>query len=92
MEMLHMTRSNSSWEFKMKSLPRAVRFEYCISLIAITLRRESDVVILKPGQSIVVAGLPYCLITFLLGWWGIPWGVFLTPMIIGRNLAGGRDV
>src|SRR5579859_1027288 len=30
----------------------------------------------------------------LLGWWGFPWGLVLTPVQIGRNIAGmwsGRD-
>jgi hypothetical protein len=26
--------------------------------------------------------------TLLLGWWGIPWGVLMTPIQIGRNVAG----
>jgi hypothetical protein len=26
--------------------------------------------------------------SLLLGWWGIPWGVILTPVQIGRNLVG----
>lgn len=34
--------------------------------------------------------------SFSLGWWGIPWGLILTPVQISRNLAGiagkaGRD-
>jgi hypothetical protein len=32
-----------------------------------------------------LAGALYC---FLLGWWGIPWGLVLTPIQIVRNLAG----
>lgn len=71
---------------------RAVRFEYCISLIAMTLRRESEIVILERGQSAFLAGLPYSLITILLGWWGIPWGIILTPRILWRNVRGGTPV
>jgi len=26
--------------------------------------------------------------TLLLGWWGIPWGLLITPIQIGRNLVG----
>lgn len=26
--------------------------------------------------------------SLLAGWWGIPWGVLMTPVIIGRNLMG----
>ena len=71
---------------------RRVRFEYCISLVFLTLRQESEVVVLKPNQSAVVAGLPYCLITLLLGWWGIPWGLLLSPVVLWQNLRGGRIV
>ena len=30
--------------------------------------------------------------TFLVGWWGIPWGLVYTPMAIFRNLSGGERV
>jgi hypothetical protein len=69
---------------------RSIRFEYCISLVLFTLRRESEIVVLKPGQSAAVASIPYCMITLLLGWWGVPWGIFLTPVIVWRNLRGGH--
>ncbi len=26
--------------------------------------------------------------SFFLGWWGVPWGLVLTPVQIGRNLVG----
>ena len=26
--------------------------------------------------------------SLILGWWGIPWGLVLTPIQIGRNLFG----
>lgn len=74
------------------SSPRQVRFEYCISLVFLTWRRESEVVTLKAGQSAWVASLPYCLITFLLGWWGVPSGILLTPVVLWNNLNGGRAV
>ena len=71
---------------------RRVRFEYCISLIFVTWRRESEVVTLKPGQSAWFASLPYCLITLFLGWWGVPSGILLTPVVLWNNLNGGREV
>lgn len=67
-----------------------VRFEYCISLVFLTWRRETDPVEVTPGWRATVASLPYCLITLILGWWGIPWGFFLTPVVLWNNLSGGR--
>lgn len=26
--------------------------------------------------------------SFFLGWWGFPWGIILTPVQVGRNVAG----
>ncbi|MDR0521359.1 MAG: hypothetical protein LBH00_05850, partial [Planctomycetaceae bacterium] len=27
-------------------------------------------------------------LTGLFGWWGFPWGLFITPLYIGKNLYG----
>ena len=37
-------------------------------------------------------GLGYSLCSFLLGWWGIPWGPIYTISSIFTNFRGGRDV
>ena len=71
---------------------RFVFFEYCISLIALTLRRPSDIFFLRPYQYGIVRGLPYSLISLFLGWWGVPWGLIYTPLTLYTNLSGGRDV
>jgi hypothetical protein len=71
---------------------RLVFYEYCISLVFLTLRRPSRVRLLRAGQSGVLRGLPYTLLTLLLGWWGIPWGVLYTPIVLLTNLTGGQDV
>jgi hypothetical protein len=71
---------------------RFVLYESCISLIVITLRRPSPVRFLRPGELGIVRGLPYTVISLLLGWWGLPWGVIYTPLALLTNLSGGRDV
>src|SRR5262249_3424002 len=71
---------------------RLVVFEYCISLVFISLRRPSRVVLLRPGDRGLWRGLPWSLLSLLLGWWGIPWGVIYTPLTVLTNLSGGRDV
>jgi hypothetical protein len=70
---------------------RWVVYEYCISFIVITLRRTSRPYLLRPGQRAWVRGLPYCAISLVFGWWGLPWGVWCTMITIVTNLAGGRE-
>jgi hypothetical protein len=69
---------------------RLVFFEYCISLIFISLRRPSALYRLGPHQSAWIRGLPYTFLSLLLGWWSIPWGLIYTPLTLWTNLAGGR--
>lgn len=71
---------------------RFVFYEFCISLIVITLRRPTAVVLLRPGELGLLRGLPYVFLSLLLGWWGLPWGIIYTPLTVLTNLAGGRDV
>jgi hypothetical protein len=71
---------------------REVFFEYCVSLLFVTLRRPSRLYRVRPGLRALWAGLPYTLLTMLLGWWGIPWGVIYTPLVLATNLTGGREI
>jgi hypothetical protein len=71
---------------------RLVFYDYCISFIFLTLRRPSRVYLLRPGETGLVRGLPYALLSLLLGWWGLPWGVIYTPLAIVTDLAGGCDI
>ena len=71
---------------------RWVVFEYCVSLIAVTLRRPSRPIYLKLGKPAWIRSLPYVCISILFGWWGLPWGVILTPVTIFANLTGGCDI
>ncbi|MEW5738866.1 MAG: hypothetical protein AB1938_08055 [Myxococcota bacterium] len=71
---------------------RFVIFSYCISIVVMTFKRSSDIHFLRAGDSAVLAGLPYTLLSLFLGWWGIPWGFIYTPMALVQNLGGGKDV
>jgi len=79
-------------EAELRAGARFVFFEYCISLAFVTLRRPSAVVLLRKDELGLVRGLPYTLISLLLGWWGLPWGLVYTPLAVFTNLSGGRDV
>ncbi|HZE86546.1 MAG TPA: hypothetical protein VE035_19630 [Puia sp.] len=69
-----------------------VIYRYCISIVVMSFRRSSDIYYIKPGQNGTVKGLPWTGLTFLLGWWGIPWGPIWSISCLGTNLQGGKDV
>jgi hypothetical protein len=69
-----------------------VIYTYCISAILVTFRRSSDIYFIKPGQNSVVKGLQWSLLTFVLGWWGIPWGPIYSIGALSTNLSGGKNV
>ncbi len=71
---------------------RLVFYEYCISLVFITLRRPTGVYLLKKGELGLLKGLPYTILSLLLGWWGIPWGPIYSIQSLATNLGGGKDV
>jgi hypothetical protein len=70
---------------------RLVRFEFCISLLLFTVRRQSPVYITESWQERYLRGLGYSLIALLLGPWGVPWGLIWTPWAVWVNLTGGVD-
>jgi hypothetical protein len=71
---------------------RFVYFQYCISVLILTFRRSSPVFFIKSGESRLTRGLPYSALSFVLGWWGFPWGFIYTPMVLFKNFGGGEDV
>jgi hypothetical protein len=71
---------------------RFVFYEYCISLVVVTLRRPSALHVLPVGSRGVLRGVPYVLVSLLLGWWALPWGIVYTPLSLITNLTGGCDV
>lgn len=71
---------------------RVVIFEYTISILVMTFKRGSDPFFVRPGEGTFGKSWPYSLLSFLFGWWGIPWGFIWTPMALYTNFSGGRDV
>ena len=69
-----------------------VIFQYCISLVVITFRRSSNIYFISHSDNAVIKGLPFTLLSFALGWWGIPWGPIYTIQSIWTNFSGGKDV
>ena len=69
-----------------------VIFQYCISVLVITFRRSSNIYFVRHEENAVVKGLPFTLLSLVLGWWGIPWGPIYTVQSVWVNFKGGRDV
>src|SRR5690349_13996101 len=69
-----------------------VIYQYAISIVVMTFRRSSDIYFVKAGESGVVKGLPFTLISLVFGWWGIPWGPIYTIGSMVNNLSGGKDI
>ena len=71
---------------------RFVFYQYCISILVITFKRASHIYLVRAEDSRFTKGLPFTLISLVLGWWGIPWGPIWTIATVITNLRGGRDV
>ncbi|MFZ9388663.1 MAG: hypothetical protein ACO25B_12355 [Chitinophagaceae bacterium] len=71
---------------------RFVFYSYTVSLLVVTLRRNTSVYMIKPGSGRKPQAWFCILVSALLGWWGIPNGPRDTIRAIRKNLKGGEDV
>jgi hypothetical protein len=71
---------------------RFVYFAYTISLIIVTFRDTSGVYLIRSDENSVGKSFLFTIVSFLIGWWGIPWGPKYTMQAIRTNLKGGKDV
>jgi len=69
-----------------------VMYQYCISILILTFKRSSNVYFIRFEENAIVKGLPFTLLSLLLGWWGIPWGPIYTIQAVWNNFKGGKDV
>ena len=65
-----------------------VQYTWCVSLVAVTFRYPSAVYFIRKDESAFVKGLAFSVLTFLFGWWGIPFGVFYTLDALYKNISG----
>jgi hypothetical protein len=71
---------------------RLVIYEYCISVVFLTFKRQSSIYFYRPNQNSFFKALSFSFISLLIGWWGLPWGPIRTVQSFVSNLRGGRDV
>lgn len=78
--------------FEIQRGAKLVCYNYCISVIVMTFRRSSPVYFVPAGESTLSKGLPWTLLTLVMGWWGFPWGPIFSIQSLVVNLKGGKDV
>ena len=71
---------------------RFVMYQYTISVIVMTYRRSSDIYFVRAHENGVIKGLPFTIMSVVLGWWGLPWGPIHTISSLYQNLSGGKDI
>ena len=94
-ELLHLRGSRPLFDEELRTRiaagARCVRFEYCLSVLFFTVRRQSPVYLTTSWQQRYLWGLWYSFLTLLLGPWGVPWGLLWTPWAVWVNTTGGSD-
>lgn len=78
--------------FELQRGRKFVVFQYAISLVLITFYRPSDIYFIRQGENAIARGLPFTLLTFVAGWWGIPWGPIRSIQAMVVNFRGGKDI
>ena len=69
-----------------------VIFQYTVSIVVMTFKRNSSVYFIKPGEGTFKYAWPHTCLNIIMGWWGIPWGPIYSIGSLSTNLAGGKDV
>ena len=95
MQLLHFRGSRPLFEEELRTRlaagARCVRFEWCFSLVFVTVRRQSPVYLTYSWQQRYLWGLGYSALALLLGPWGVPWGLLWVPWAVWVNTTGGVD-
>ena len=71
---------------------RFIRFQRAFSIVLLTFFSTTPPVHLPGGRGVAVPAWKNSILTFLFGWWGIPWGLIRTPQALITNAKGGIDV
>lgn len=67
-------------------------FRYNFSIVVISFQRGSGIQYIRAGHGPGAHAWPWTLLSMVVGWWGIPWGIFFTIQTLYTNCMGGKDV
>src|SRR5215211_4849652 len=85
-------KSSGELQQELQQGGKFVMYQYCISILILTFKRSSSVYFIRHEENALIKGLPFTLLSLLLGWWGIPWGPIYTVQSVWVNFRGGREV
>jgi len=71
---------------------RFVVYHYAMSVVFYSFQHATKIHVVESRGMAVVKGLPWTLLTLLLGWWAIPFGPIYTLISVYWNFSGGTDV
>ena len=84
--------SNDEINAELQKGAKFVVFQYCVSILVMSFKRSSGIYFIPSGTSAAGKAAPWCALSLLVGWWGIPWGPIWTIGTVAKNLGGGTDV
>lgn len=67
-------------------------FRYNFSIIVMSFQRGSGLRYIRAGHGAGAYAWPWTVLSLLVGWWGIPWGIFFTIQTLYTNCMGGMDM
>lgn len=67
-------------------------FRYNFSVIVMSFQRGSGIQYIRAGHGPGAHAWPWTVLSLMVGWWGIPWGIFFTLQTLWTNCMGGVDV
>ena len=77
---------------ELKNGGKLVVYQYAASPIYVSLKNHSKTYLIRYGESAFKKGVKYSLFSFVLGWWGFPFGPIYTIASIVTNCKGGIDI
>jgi len=66
------------------------QYHLCVSFVIITFREPTNIMLEESSNRFLV-NIVACILTFIFGWWGIPWGPIYTVQALLRNFRGGTQ-
>ncbi|WP_338846161.1 hypothetical protein V8J88_20680 [Massilia sp. W12] len=84
--------SNEELQAELAQGARFVIFQYCISVLVMSFKRNSPIYFIPAQHKAAPRSLRFIGISLLAGWWSLPWGPIWTWRTVKNNIKGGIDV